>query len=165
MEITLFDGFVARVGAGMPLTFPSSKVRALAAYLAVHANRPIQRTHLATLFWGDKPDDVALRNLRNSLSRLKKALAPLQAATDGDLLTITRTSVWLAETAVIPIDVAQYDRLWNQCAAVARAAWDTDKSVLSALTELVTLYRGPLLAGLTVDDCAEFDDWLTQQQE
>ena len=33
--------------------FRSNKARGLLAYLAVEANRPIARTRLATLFWGD----------------------------------------------------------------------------------------------------------------
>lgn len=165
MDITLFDGFAVRVDAQTGVTFQSNKVRALAAYLAAHANRPIQRTHLAALFWGDKPDDVARSNLRNTLARLKKAFAPLLDVAGDHLLTITRTTVQLVTTAVFPIDVARYDALWAQCKAVARESWVTDEQVMGALGELVSLYGGLFLAGLELDDCAEFDDWVGQQQE
>ncbi|MEZ4635309.1 MAG: winged helix-turn-helix domain-containing protein [Caldilineaceae bacterium] len=55
--------------------FSTDKVRALLVYLAMHAGRRCERDLLATLFWPDSADDVARRNLRQTLHRLKQNLA------------------------------------------------------------------------------------------
>jgi DNA-binding SARP family transcriptional activator len=52
----------------------SQKVLALLAYLAVEAGRPHRRSVLAALFWPDHPPAQALSNLRQTLSRLRRAI-------------------------------------------------------------------------------------------
>ena len=60
---------------GEPITaFRSDKVRALLAWLAIESDRSHQRQILATLLWGEYPDSTALKNLRMSISNLKKML-------------------------------------------------------------------------------------------
>ena len=60
---------------GKPLTgFASNKVRALLAYLAVEAERPLSREALSTLLWPDWPQQKALYYLRNTLSDLRRIL-------------------------------------------------------------------------------------------
>ncbi|MBN2393518.1 MAG: hypothetical protein JXR84_22485, partial [Anaerolineae bacterium] len=60
---------------GQPLTgFRSDKARALLAYLAVENGRQHDRAILATLLWGEHPDDAARASLRTTLSNLHQML-------------------------------------------------------------------------------------------
>ncbi len=54
------------------LAFPFRKVEALACYLAVE--RRGSREKLADLFWGDREEERASKNLRNALYQLRKEL-------------------------------------------------------------------------------------------
>jgi DNA-binding SARP family transcriptional activator len=57
-----------------PVTgFISSKAQGLLCYLAL-ADGPRLRTELASLFWSEKADSIALKNLRMALSNLRNLL-------------------------------------------------------------------------------------------
>src|SRR5690348_4610581 len=66
LHVTRRDGAAAH--------FQSDKVRALLAYLATEADRPHARASLAALLWPDQRDQAALRNLSQTLVRLRDAL-------------------------------------------------------------------------------------------
>jgi len=142
LHLSFLGGFqVAR--AGLPVTrFGGEKVRALLAYLAVESDRPHARTTLAALLWPDLPDELALRNLSQSLVRLREALGE---PTDDALLQITRQTIaWRAAAAV---DVAAFLRLASSGALVD-------------LEQAAALYQGELLAGFSLASCDAFAEWL-----
>nr|MBP8291334.1 hypothetical protein [Caldilineaceae bacterium] len=57
---------------GRPVTaFAYDKVRGLLAYLAVEADRPHRRDHLATLFWPEQDRRGALQSLSQALYQLR----------------------------------------------------------------------------------------------
>lgn len=58
--------------SGRPINIPYKKAEALLYYLLVE--KKASRDELAGLFWGEFPEDKALKNLRNSIYILKKAL-------------------------------------------------------------------------------------------
>lgn len=62
VHLRLLGGFDCRSAAGEALTFPTRKVRALFAYLAVTAGRYHDRDRLACLLWGDKAEAEAGRS-------------------------------------------------------------------------------------------------------
>ena len=53
LQLYLLGGFDCRSGTGDALTFPTSKVRALRAYLATNPEQGHRRDKLADLLWGD----------------------------------------------------------------------------------------------------------------
>ena len=53
--------------------FESRKTLALLGYLA-RQDQPVSRSHLAGLFWGDKPEASGRRNLSRELSQLSRHL-------------------------------------------------------------------------------------------
>ena len=74
--------------AGKPITgFESNKTRALLAYLAVENSRPHPREFLAELLWPERPQGVALANLRHTLADLRAAIADHDAAQPCLLVT------------------------------------------------------------------------------
>lgn len=84
LEIRLLGGLSLTLD-GEPLTkFNSRKAEALLAYLAF-TKRPLSRTELAYLFWGDSDEEQSRSNLRRTLSELRRQ-------TD-DWLIITRDTI------------------------------------------------------------------------
>ncbi len=74
--------------AGKPITgFESNKTRALLAYLAAENGRPHTREFLAELLWPERPQGVALANLRHTLADLRTAIADHDAAQPCLLVT------------------------------------------------------------------------------
>lgn len=132
---------------GMPVTrFRGDKVRALLAYLATEADRPHARTSLAGLLWPERSDDVALRNLSQTLVRLREALDD-----DDGLLHSTRHTVqW--QHALASADTFDFMRL----------ARSTDPRDLARAADL---YRGEFLPGFAPSECEPFEEWLLLTRE
>src|SRR5690242_9392052 len=57
--------------------YRSDKTRALLAYLALEAARPLRRPIVAALLWPGYPRLAALTSLRIALANLRQLLAPL----------------------------------------------------------------------------------------
>ena len=74
LQLYLLGGFDCRSGTGDLLTFPTSKVRALFAYLATNPEQAHRRDKLADLLWGDETAGEGRANLRKALSRLRQSL-------------------------------------------------------------------------------------------
>lgn len=165
MKIELLGVLVVETPNGERVTFQTEKARALLAYLAANANRPIKRSTLAALLWGSYPDKVARRNLTNTLSRLRKDVEPYIDGGTNDWLVATRQDIQLVTTANIAVDTERVDGLWAQCHGVPQANWGDEPAVIDALKELVALIRGRFLQGLTLPDCLEFETWAAWQAE
>jgi len=123
--------------------FESQKALALLCYLALHSH-PIPRSHLAALFWGDRPEARGRSNLRRALNNLTSLLP--------DSLQADRHMVQFRRTPEHQLDVDQFHALMDQ----------GDPGSLAAA---VALYRGELLAGLSPANCPDFEAWLAIERE
>ena len=122
---------------GAPLVVDTRKAQAILALLVVD-RRPFAREELAALLWPEADDMSARGALRRTLSVLRAAL--------GDRwLVVDRTSVRL-EDGGLHVDLR----------VVERAAESSD---LRALRQAADAARGPLLAGFSLRDSPDFDDW------
>jgi DNA-binding SARP family transcriptional activator len=146
INLRVLGGFEARVEPGSVLVLPTKKTQALLTYLALPLGQSHARDKLATLLWGDMPDAQALGNLRQGLARVRRALprSVLRA------LVLDGKSVAL-DSSLVEVDVARFERL------VADGKPDS-------LEQAAILYRGDLLAGLTLAE-RPFEDWLTSERE
>jgi DNA-binding SARP family transcriptional activator len=142
VKLTLLGGFQAQLDAGAALVLPTRKTQALLAYLALPLGQAHPREKLAALLWGDMQDAQARGNLRHALSRIRKIL-PRAAVADGPSVAL--------DPSVVDVDVARFERLI------------ADGSP-AALEEVAGLYRGDLLAGLSLTE-ASFEEWLTFERE
>jgi DNA-binding SARP family transcriptional activator len=141
LELYLLGGFECRSGTGDVLTFPTSKVRALLAYLATNPDQGHRRDKLAELLWGDETADEGRVNLRKALSRLRQSL-PGDAR---DCLAVDRDQL-AVRPGGLEADVTLFLRL---------AAAGTPETMERA----ADLHRGALLEGFA--DCGEaFEEWL-----
>lgn len=133
--------------------FESQKVRALFAYLACQREQPLTRDHLAAVFWPEKDEESARRNLRQSLYNLR-GLFPR----DQSPIAATRHRIGLDSTVGAWVDACVFEDTLD-------TAERGDRLDINRLTEAVSLYRGDFLAGFQVKDSEEFDHWLAAQQE
>lgn len=123
--------------AGAPLVVDTRKAVAIVVVLATDG-RAYAREELAALLWPDSGDEAARGALRRTLSTLRAALP------DG-VLRIDRSRVELA-MGQITVDLAELQRLGASDRAID-------------LVAAAGLARGPFLAGFTLRDSPDFDDW------
>ncbi len=156
-SLRLFGGFALYCGArGCSPAY--DKGRALLAYLAVAPDAPHSRVALAAMFWPELPRPSALANLRQVLHDLRRSLAAAGLAASA--LQADRDSIRLA-SASLDIDTAAFAA--PVCAATRTPA--SCGACLAILEELAGRYRGEFMAGFSLDDCPEFEDWLRGQRE
>jgi DNA-binding SARP family transcriptional activator/tetratricopeptide (TPR) repeat protein len=168
LQLRLLGTFDAGLD-GVPLgPFRSAKVRALLAYLAVEAGRAHLREVLATLLWGEYPEHEAQQSLSQALSNLRRLLgsgASSCPAAAQPLLTITRQTVQLHLGAdLLWVDVHAFDSLLAAADPRHRSALN-GRDVADLLAEAVALYQGAFLAGLSLPDSREFEEWLILHRE
>jgi DNA-binding SARP family transcriptional activator/ABC-type dipeptide/oligopeptide/nickel transport system ATPase subunit len=122
---------------GHPLQVDTRKAVAILVLLAADA-RPYAREELAALLWPDSDGAAAHGALRRTLSVMRGAIPE-------DALRIERARVWL-DPADTRIDLGELERLAEQ-------------GTRAGLTAAAALARGPFLAGFSLRDSADFDDW------
>ena len=120
----------------------SRKALTLLSYLAV-LGQPCARVALADLFWSDMPEARGRASLSWVLNKLS-ALLPGALQADPHTIQFRHDTCWL--------DVAAFDQLVAQ-------------DDLAALAAAVDLYRGELMAGMQLDGCPDFEQWLTVERE
>ncbi|HEX3005697.1 MAG TPA: AAA family ATPase, partial [Angustibacter sp.] len=109
-----------RLDRGVPGTQEplAPRTALLLAYLALHAEAPQPRTHLAALFWPDSEEAQARTNLRRELHHLRAVLE------DDDSLVAGPTALCWRDRATCRVDVRV---LLVEADAAARAARDGDR--------------------------------------
>lgn len=119
---------------GEPVTFPFKRADALLYYMLIR--RSATRQELIGLLWESCGEAVGLKNLRNAIYTLKKALG-------GEILVSPQKSlVTVNEAWEIDCD---YDRFVH-------------RGELSA-------YQGPFLQGFSVKNAFSYEEWLERTRE
>ncbi len=160
----LFGGFHAETTTNIAVDLPTDKVRALVAYLLLQPEQPHRREQLAALLWPEGEGSTSLRNLRQSLYRLNKVLDTVVPGLFGEMCSVTRRDVTL-HGELVRTDTADF---W---AGVSLPAQHQHNSLAEcatcreAVAAAVELYRGELLAGLTLSDAPDFESWLAGQRQ
>jgi DNA-binding SARP family transcriptional activator/TolB-like protein len=145
VRFSLFGGFDCRVGTSDAITFPTRKVRALAAYLAFNTRKLQTRDLLARLLWDDRTDAQARANLRKGLSRLRRALP--ERARDCLLLEADRVGL---RPERVEIDVLLFERL-------------VAEGTPASLERSIEVHRGEFLEDLA--HCSEaFEEWMMAER-
>jgi DNA-binding SARP family transcriptional activator/TolB-like protein len=135
----------ANVGRAIPIAVRPRKARALVAYLAMQRDYRGRREELATLLWGDGPDQQARHSLRQCLIALRQDLGLA-----SEILGLDREAIWL-RAQLVSVDARSF-------IALARSA-EPD-----ALTRAAALWHGAFLPDLTLD-IEEFDSWQRQEAD
>jgi predicted ATPase/DNA-binding SARP family transcriptional activator len=133
---------------GVVVKISRRKALALLSYLAA-TDKPHARDSLATLFWPDYGQSEARVALSRHLSYLNKTLV-------ADALVLETESVALADD--FWLDMAEF-------AEVLAAHPTVTARDLPAVQAAIDLYQADFLAGFTLPDCPDFDDWQAFQSE
>lgn len=142
-------------------TFRTRKALALLIYLAVEGNVHA-RDNLAALFWPESDQSKGRAALRSTLAYLRQALAG-----DETLLIIERDALSFNHAAGVMGDWLTLRAAW-QAARQPLSTADATATLPSRLAQLqnaASLYRADFLAGFSLEDAPEFDDWASTQRE
>ncbi len=141
---------------GRLLRLQTRKCMALLAFLALNDHYQ-SRELLATMFWSEQNEKHSRASLRRALSVIRSALGP-------DLLRTHGSLVRLRQDPSLTIDILEYHSLADPCIA------PTDDSLgiascIRPLAQAAEQYTADFLAGFTLPDCPEFDEWQFFQAE
>ncbi|MCE9569187.1 MAG: AAA family ATPase [Rhodocyclales bacterium] len=160
LVLRLLGGFaLERDGASCKIAY--EKGRGLLAYLAVESGRDHMRTSLAAMLWPDLARDAALSNLRLVLHNLRQALDV--PAPHASSLHIDREHVRLDPTPDLRIDIADFSAPDPKCPSLPCPEVCTP--CLGQMEVLAAQYRGAFMAGFSLPDCPEFEEWLQIRRE
>jgi DNA-binding SARP family transcriptional activator/predicted ATPase len=122
-----------------------AKATALLVYLAaVRVAQPRER--VLDLLWPESKPQAARKNMRNTLWEISEALGHDVLEQQGQALRIAPEVV---------IDLHQFED----------GLLLLESGTVTALEQLVALYRGPLADGLVVNQAVEFELWLEAERE
>jgi predicted ATPase/DNA-binding SARP family transcriptional activator/Tfp pilus assembly protein PilF len=138
--------------------FESDKARALLAYLALEPG-PHAREALCDLLWPEADLTAGRHNLSQTMFSLRQLLGGA-----GPFL-VDRASVGLDPAYPLRVDAREFDELLGACRRHAHPRVELCVECAGRQQQAVALYRGNLLAGLSVGGSAAFDNWLTVEQE
>lgn len=144
LRIWLLGQFEVQV-EGKRTVIPARAAQSLLAFLALSAGTPHRREKLAGMLWPDFSDDIARRNLRHELWRLRKALGANQT-TPAEYILSEELAIQFNRDSDYWLDVAQLERTSAP-----------DDSVGDLIARLA-LYRGELLPGF-------YDDWVGPERD
>ncbi|MBI4317997.1 MAG: DUF2791 family P-loop domain-containing protein [Chloroflexi bacterium] len=156
LSLSLLGPFQATLDDQPIVGLTSNKARALLSYLAVEADRPHSREALATLLWPERPEHVALSDLRCSLHHLRQAIGDHRA--DVPFLLITRNTIQFNARRDYRLDVTDFVDLL----AAGRAV---DQHAVDRWRQAAALYRGGFLEGFSAGDSTAFEDWMLFKRE
>src|SRR3954452_6045523 len=94
------------VEEGRPVSLERRRMRALLAFLLLHANQPVSSDRLIDEVWGPEPPKTAGASLQNYVSRLRKAIGAdtIRSQPTGYILRVDPES----------FDLARFERLTSE---------------------------------------------------
>jgi DNA-binding SARP family transcriptional activator len=162
LEVHLLGGFQATRGGRDVTSFESDKARALLAYLSIEASRPHRRESLAVLLWPDRSKVTAHHCLRQTLYRVRRVLSEEESAS---LLVATPHDIQFKATPDYWLDVAEFSALLSACREHHHGRLVCCDLCRPRLRQAVELYRGDFLAGFSLSDSEDFEEWALLKQE
>lgn len=127
-------------GGAAPKDLLWRKNLGLLIYVARSPHGRRSREHLASMFWGDKPEADARHSLNEALRVIRKYLPDGMLAADGDYVTL--------EPGEVSFDLDEFSALVE--AGKTRQA--------------SALIRGEMMQGFSIPDSNEFEDWLSAER-
>lgn len=144
LQIRLLGELRATTSSGAEIRFPTRKAQALFAFLASPPGRARTRETLAALLWSRNAEDQARSNLRQNLSRLRKALG-----TAGQALVADSQEIAL-DPDLVSTDVTVFE---HSALSQNPDAW----------IEAARLLNGEFAAGHNIAEPG-YDDWIATER-
>lgn len=163
LKLGLLGSLQVMAGSAPIATLESDKARALLAYLAVEAQSPHRREALVGLLWPEFPEEVARRNLRQTLYNLRNAIGDHTA--NPPYLLISRDEIQFNTASDCSLDVSTFGTLLETCDKHLPRCIEVCVTHAARLEQAIGLYRGPFLHEFFLSDSSEFEEWVVQQRE
>jgi DNA-binding SARP family transcriptional activator/Flp pilus assembly protein TadD len=149
VQVSLFGTpRIERQGAAVHVD--TRKAIALLAFLASSTGRQ-SREELAVLLWPEADASGARGSLRRTLSTLKSGLGDECIEADRDAILLRQDQV--------DVDVTRFCRNLSRIQDHAHSSVSHCADCVALLENMISLYTGDFLAGLSLRDSPEFDDW------
>lgn len=142
---------------GAAVGFETRKALALLAYLALNG-RPQPRDSLALLLWPESDSSGARGALRRTLSALRKAAG-------DDLLEASGETVQINPEAELTCDALQFSAHLARHRQHRHRPGETCAECLPGLEAAAQLYAGDFMAGFSLRDSLNYDQWQFQEAE
>jgi len=142
---------------GQVLRLRSRKCLALLAYLSIE-DVAVSRGQLEALLWPESDATRASSALRATLSWLRSAL-------EGAWLVVDRDTIGLDGSHMQAVDVVRFRGLLAQCRTHGHPVEEACSDCWPLLEEAVELYQGDLMAGFSLRDSPQFDEWQLHETE
>ena len=157
-SLALLGEWRLTVGGRSAVAPAYEKGRALLAYLAIE-NRWLSREMLGGLFW---PDSFGHRaNLRQVLANLRAVLKDEVAA--FPCLLVRRDAISISAEFIGTLDATAFSASPPRCDEAGSA--QRCKPCLRRMEQAIGLYRGEFMAGFSLTDCPDFEEWLRCKRE
>jgi DNA-binding SARP family transcriptional activator/thioredoxin-like negative regulator of GroEL len=125
---------------GRPVSLDRRRMRALLAFLLLHANELVSADRLIDEVWGPEPPKTASASLQNYVSRLRKAI--------GADAVVSQPPGYVLRIDPERFDLARFERLTSE----ARGAEPRERA--EKLRAALALWRGPALDDLAFEPFA-----------
>jgi predicted ATPase/DNA-binding SARP family transcriptional activator len=145
IEFRVLGGTVVAID-GEVLTIPAGRQRALLAYLLIHRGEVIPPERLLDAVWGEKAPASGVKNLRNHLSQLRKALGPCSD------LVVFRNSGYVLDAPADALDSERFESLLSESEAVV--SFDPDRAAILT-AQALELWRGSAFADCAYEEFAQ----------
>lgn len=144
LKLNLFGRF-SLLDNDAEIALPSTRERALIAYLAMHAGRFQARDKLAALLWPDRSSEQARHSLRQAMYVVRKALG-----SDGASIMVSGNGGLAVDPTLVEVDVTNFEHLANEFVA-------------ADLLEAAAYYSGEFLDDVSLES-QEFEDWVIRER-
>lgn len=145
-----------------PINISRRKAVALLAYLGTTAQAH-SRDALATMFWPEYDQSKARANLRRELSRIKSILGEESFDIQREQVALKQAEGWWLDVAAFQSILESFpERKLTQ--SVSSGEPDIAKNI-QEIREAVALFTDEFMAGFSLPDSHQFDEWQFFQKE
>ena len=154
VEVKFFGAFALTVD-GKPIAaelFKTRKIIGIFKHILANPEQNLSREKLAAAFWPDSDAKAAANSLRVALYELRKAMAALDMAFEGEsaLIAEDKNGFHVCRPAVVVSDAARFTALHTRL----RTGKLAPEEEIAVLREMTALYDGDYLEDSDAEDCA-----------
>jgi predicted ATPase/DNA-binding SARP family transcriptional activator len=161
LSVSLFGTPRIKVG-DTPIEIKRRKALALLAYLAV-SQQSHSREALATMFWPESNQSRSQASLRSVLWALNKTEIKAWLVVDPETVTLRyltgKESISPGAEIWLDVDVIRFRSLLSSTSRHDHSATGLCSDCHDMLTEAVSLYENDFMAGFTLPNAPQFDEW------
>ncbi len=163
LSLRFLGPFRAHLDSETTIESRAKRIEALLAFLAAESDRAHRREKLVGLLFPEMPEERARTNLRQTLTRLRRAIGDQKA--DPPFLLVSRESTQFNLASDHFLDVLAFKHLLGGCPVHHPERNLNCQSCIEQIGVAIDLYRGPFLEDFFLEDSAAFEEWLLVKRE